>query len=137
VILVFLSPPKPPETLHSDTDSNNILVTVLTPRQLACQVGGSVKCDCGSTVARATRLIPRVSGTTLDGCVCFLGEFSITASTFALGQVLNFGSLVYIVDCYSELRPLQGAASVGNKPSMLPPPPGLLGANLEVLALQI
>jgi hypothetical protein len=31
VILVFLSPPEPPETLYSDTDSNNMLVMVSTP----------------------------------------------------------------------------------------------------------
>jgi hypothetical protein len=56
------------------------------------------------------------------------------ASAFALGQVLNFGSLVYIADCYGELHPLHGAALVGNEPSMLPPPLGLLGVDLEVQA---
>jgi hypothetical protein len=59
------------------------------------------------------------------------------AGTFTPGQVLNFGSLAYIADCYGELRPLHGAALVGNKRSVPPPPLGLLGANLEVLAYQI
>ena len=89
---------------------------VPTTQQLARQVGGSVKCDSGSTVAGATRLVTGASGTALDGGVCFPGEFSIVAGAFAPGQVLNFGSLAYVTDCYSELRPLHGAAPVGNKP---------------------
>ena len=85
VILAFLSPHEPSETLYSDTDSNNMLAVVLTPRQLARQEGGSVKCDSGSTMAGATRLITGASGTTPDSGVRFLGEFSIMAGTFALG----------------------------------------------------
>jgi len=48
VILVFLRPPEPPETPYTHTDSNNMLAAVSTLRQLARQVGGSVKCDSGS-----------------------------------------------------------------------------------------
>jgi hypothetical protein len=76
VILVFLSPPEPPETPYSDTDLNNMLAMVSTLRQLARQVGGSVKRDSGSTVAGATRLVARASGTAPDGGVHFPGEFS-------------------------------------------------------------
>jgi hypothetical protein len=73
-------------------------------------------------VARATRLVTEASGTALDGGVCFLGEFSVTAGAFALGQVLNFGRLAYIADYYGELRPLHRATSLGNEPSVSPPP---------------
>jgi hypothetical protein len=45
--------------------------------------------------------------------------------------------LAYVVDRHSELRPLHGAALVGNEPPASPPPPGLLGADLEVLTRQI
>jgi hypothetical protein len=85
VILVFLSPPEPPETPYSDTDSNNMHAAVSTPRQLARQIGGSVKCDCGSTVAEATRLVAGASGATLDGGIRFPGTISVTvgASTDA------------------------------------------------------
>jgi hypothetical protein len=61
-----------------------MFVMVLTPRQLACQVEDSIKCDSGSTMARATCLNTGASGTTLDGGVHF-PEFSITVSAFALG----------------------------------------------------
>jgi hypothetical protein len=85
----------------------------------------------------ATRLIAGASSTTPDGDVCFPDEFSIVVGAFALGQVLNFGRLAYIADSYDELHPLHGAALAGNEPSVPPPPPGLLGADLEVLARQI
>jgi hypothetical protein len=49
-------------------------------------------------VARATRLIVRASDATLDGCIRFPGKFFITTGGFALGQVLNFGSLAYVAD---------------------------------------
>jgi hypothetical protein len=137
VILVFLSPPEPPETSYSDTDLNNMLAVVSTPQQLARQVGGSVKCDSGSTVAEATRLIVRASGTTLDCGVCFPSESFIATSAYASSQVLRFGSLVYIADCHDELCLLHGAAPVGNEPSMSPPPSGPSRADLEVLAQQI
>jgi hypothetical protein len=75
-----------------------MLAVVLTPRQLVCQVGGSVKCDSGSTVARATCLIAEASGAALDGLVRFPSEFFITASAIAPGQVLNFWSLAFIAD---------------------------------------
>ena len=47
--------------------------------------GGSVKCDLGSMMVRATRLIAGASSTTLDGGVCFPGEFSMMAGAFASG----------------------------------------------------
>jgi len=52
---------------------------------MVCQVGGSIKCDLGSTMGEATCLIAGASGTALDGGVRFLGEFFITAGTFTLG----------------------------------------------------
>ena len=80
-----------------------MLDVVPTPRQQACQVGGSIKCDSGSTVTGATRLVTGASGIALDSGVCFPGEFSVMASAFTPGQVLNFGSLSNIAACYSEL----------------------------------
>ena len=62
-----------------------MLAVVLTPRQLVRQVGGSVKCDSGSMVAGATRLVARASGIAPDGGLRFPGEFSIMAGAFALG----------------------------------------------------
>jgi hypothetical protein len=77
-----------------------MLVAVSTPRQLVRQVGEHVKCDSGSTVAGATCLVTRASGAALDGGVRFPDEFFITADAFVTGQVLNFGSLAYVADCY-------------------------------------
>jgi hypothetical protein len=114
-----------------------MLAMVLTPQKLACLVGDNVKCDLGSTVARATRLVARASETTPDGDVRFPSEFFIIAGAFALGQVLNFGSLAYIADCYEELCPLNGATPVGNELQVSSPPLGLLGGDLKVLAQQI
>ena len=85
-------------------------------------------------VAKATHLVAEVSGTAPDGGVCFPDELSIVVGAFALGQVLNFGSLAYVAHCYGELHPLHGATSVGNKSTEPPPPQGYLGADLEVLA---
>jgi hypothetical protein len=85
-------------------------------------------------VAGATCLVIGASGTTLDGGVYFRSEFSVMASAFAPGQVLNFGSLSYVIDYYGELRPLHGAVPVGNELPASPPLPGPLGADLEVLA---
>ena len=85
-------------------------------------------------VARATRLIAGASGTTPDGSVRFLGEFSVTTGAFTLSQVLNFGSLAYITNFYGELHPLHGAIPVGNEPPTQPPLLGLLGTDIEVLA---
>jgi hypothetical protein len=62
-----------------------MLVTVLTPQQLVCQVGDIVKCDLGSKVAGATCLITEASGTALDDGVRFPGGFFIIAGAFALG----------------------------------------------------
>jgi hypothetical protein len=85
-------------------------------------------------VAGATRLVTGASGTAPDGGARFPNEFFVTAGAFALGQVLNFGSLAYVTDCYDELRPLHGVAPVVSEPPASPTPPGLLGAYLEVLA---
>ena len=85
-------------------------------------------------MAGATHLVVRASGTALDGGVRFPDEFFIMADAFALGQVLNFGSLTYVADCYGKLCPLHGATPVGNDPPTLPPLPGLLRSDLEVLA---
>ena len=85
VILVFLSPPEPLETYTLTPTRTTMLAMVLTPRQLVRQVGGSVKCDLGSMVAGATRLVAGASGTALDGGVCLPGEFSITGGAFTPG----------------------------------------------------
>ena len=58
-------------------------------------------------MARATCLITRASGAALDGGVRFLGEFFVMAGAFALGQVLNFGSLAYVADCYGVTRSIR------------------------------
>jgi hypothetical protein len=84
-------------------------------------------------VAGATCLVARASGATIDGGIRFLGEFFITANAFALGQVLNFGSVAYIPDYYGELCPLDGAALMSNELPTSPPLLGLLGANLAIL----
>ena len=133
VILVFLSQPEPSETPYYYTNSNNMLTLVSTLRQLARQVGGSVKCNSDSTVAGAMRLIAGASGTAPNGSVRFLDEFSVAVGAFALGQVLNFGSLAYVADRHNELCPLNGATLVGTKSTAPPPPSGPLGADLEVL----
>jgi hypothetical protein len=58
-------------------------------------------------------------------------------NAFASSQVLNFGSLAYVVDCYDELHPLKEAAPTGDEPLTPPSLLGLLGADLEVLAWHI
>ena len=73
-------------------------------------------------MAGATRLITRASSTAPDGGVRFPNEFFITASSFGPGQVLNFGTLAYVIDCYSELRSLNGAMPAGNELPAPPPP---------------
>ena len=88
-------------------------------------------------MAGATCLVAGASGTTPDGGVRFPDKFSVVAGTFAPSQVLSFGSLAYITDCYGEPRPLHEAAPTGNEPLVLPPSLELLGADLEVLAHQI
>ena len=85
-------------------------------------------------MAGATHLITGAIGTALDNGAHFPGEFSVTVGAFARGQVLNFGSLAYVADCYDELRPLHQATPMGNESTAKPPPPGLLGEDLEVLA---
>jgi len=88
-------------------------------------------------MARATCLIAGVGGTTSDGGVYFPSKLSIMADAFAPSQVLNFGTLAYVADCYNELHLLHGATLAGIEPPTSPPPPGPLRANLEVLAQQI
>ena len=66
-------------------------------------------------MAGATRLVTGASGATPDGGVRFPNEFSVAVGAFALGEVLNFGSLAYIADCYGELHPLHGATSLGQR----------------------
>jgi hypothetical protein len=85
-------------------------------------------------MAGATCLIAGASSATPDGGVCFLDEFFVTADAFALGQVLNFRSMTYFTDYYSELCPLNEATPARTESPALPPPPIFLGANLEVLA---
>ena len=88
-------------------------------------------------MARATCLIAGASSTAPDSGVPFPSLFFITASAYALGQVLNFGSLAYVIDCYGKLCPLNRVMLVDNELSTSPPPLGLLGADLKVLAQQI
>jgi hypothetical protein len=84
-----------------------MLVMVLTPRHLAHQVGGSVKCDSSSTIVGATHLITGASGATPDDGIRFPSEFSVAIDAHTLGQVLRFRSLAYIIDYHNELRLLQ------------------------------
>lgn len=114
-----------------------MLVAVLTPRQLARQVGERIKCDSYSTVAGATCLVTGASGAALDGGVRFPGEFSVMADAFATGQVINFGTMFYVADCYGDLNPLKEATPTGNEPPTPPSLPSLLGADLEVLTQHI
>ena len=69
-----------------------MLAAVLTPQQLVCQVGEHVKRESGSRVPRATCLITRAGGVTLDSGIRFPYEFFVTASAFTPGLVLNFWS---------------------------------------------
>ena len=85
-------------------------------------------------MARATCLIAGASSTAPDSGVCFPSEFFITTGAFTPGQVLNFGTLAYIADCYSELWLLDGAMPVSNEFPASPPLPGHLGADREGLA---
>ena len=85
-------------------------------------------------MAGATRLVTGTGGTALDGGVRFPGELFVMADAFAPSLVLNFGTLAYVADCYGELCPLHGATLAGNESLGSPPPLGLLGADLTVLA---
>ena len=121
---------------YSDTTRTIMLATVLTPRQLARQVGGSIKCDSSSMVVGATCLVARASSTTLDSGVHFPGK-SIIAGAFTLNLAFNIGNLGYVTDYYDKLCPLNGTMPAGNELPALPPPAGLLGVDLKVLAQQI
>jgi hypothetical protein len=87
-------------------------------------------------VARVTRLVAGAGGTAPNDGVLLLNEFT-TVGALAPRQVLNFGSLAYVADCYGELRSLEEATPVDNESLGLSSPPGLLRADLEVLARQI
>jgi hypothetical protein len=65
-------------------------------------------------VTGATHLVAGAGGVAPDGGVCLPGEFSITAGAFALGQVLDFGSLD-IANCYDELRLVKGIEPADNE----------------------
>ena len=88
-------------------------------------------------VARAIHLIIGASDIALDGGVRFSREFSVMVSAFAPGQVLNFGSLAYITDCYGELHLHHRAVMAGNEPPVSSPLLGPSRADLEVQAQQI
>ena len=63
-------------------------------------------------VSEATRLVTGAGGVTPKGNVCFSSE--VAAGAFVPSQLLNFGSLAYVVDCYGELcRPPQGDRAGG------------------------
>jgi hypothetical protein len=111
-----------------------MLIMVSSPRQLAHLAGECVKCDSGSTVVRATRLIAGGGCVAPDGGARLPGEFSVTTNAFALGRVLHFGSLAYVTDGYGKLHPLKEVVLVDNKFLVPSSSPGLLGADLEVLA---
>jgi hypothetical protein len=85
-------------------------------------------------MAKATYPVAGASGTILDDGVRFPSEFSVTADTFAPSEVLNFGTLAYIADCYGELCLLHGARPAGIEPPVSPPSLGPLRTYLEVLA---
>ena len=69
-------------------------------------VGERVECDFGSTVARAARLTAGTGNA---------DEVIIAVGAFVLGQVLNFGSLVYVIDCYGQIHPHMEAVLVDNE----------------------
>jgi len=71
-------------------------------------------------VAGATHHVTREGGAISNDGIRFPSELSVTTSDFALGQVLSFGSLDYVVDHQDDLCPLCGAALVGNVPPMFP-----------------
>jgi len=76
-----------------------MLATATSLRQLVREVGERVKCDHGSTVAGATRLVTGPGDAALEGDVRLPSEVSVAAGAFAHEQVLNFGSLAYVADC--------------------------------------
>ena len=71
------------EDPYSDTNSNNYACRGSNPTTGNMLGRGSVKSDLGSTVAGATRLVARASGTTLDGGIRFPGDFSVMTGAFA------------------------------------------------------
>lgn len=91
----------------------------------------SINCDQGSTVVKATRLTGGAGGATLDGGVLRVLRHSWRLQSRSGPQL--FGSLAYVADCYDELHLLKEAKPVDNESLALSPPPGLLGADLEVL----
>jgi hypothetical protein len=61
------------------------------------------------------------------------GATRLVTGAGGASQVLNFGSLAYVANCYGELHPLKEATSVDNESPALSPPLILLGADLKVL----
>jgi hypothetical protein len=66
-------------------------------------------------VVGVNHLVDVASDTALDDSVCLTGEFFVIVSTFAAGQILNFGSLAFATDYYSKLHPLKQAELVDNE----------------------
>jgi hypothetical protein len=62
-------------------------------------------CDHCSMVDRATCLIARATGVTLEGGMRFSSEIVVVADTFTPSQVLNFVSLEYVTDYNDEFHP--------------------------------
>ena len=96
--LVFLSA-EPPETHTPNVRRTTMLATTTSLRQLVREVGERVKCDHGSTVGEATRLITGAGNTAPEGGVRLPSKVSVAASAITHEQVLNLGSLAYVADC--------------------------------------
>jgi hypothetical protein len=71
-------------------------------------------------VAEATCLVTGAGGAALESSVCLPCDISIVVNAFTPGQVLNFGSLAYVADCYGELHLLKEAEPVGNESGVDP-----------------
>jgi hypothetical protein len=84
-----------------------------------------MKCDFGSTVVRVTHLVAGASSIAPEGGVRLPSEISVVHTTSVPSQVLNFGILAYITDCYGKLHLPKEAASWDDgllaSPSSQPP----------------
>jgi hypothetical protein len=94
-------------------------------------------CDYRSAVARTTHFGTGARDTVPEDGVCFSSKIVITSGSFALGQVLNFGSLDYVIDQSIEHHPLEETLLEDNESLASYHPLGLLGAILKVLGCQI
>lgn len=61
--------------------------------------------------------VARTCSVTMEGGVLFSSVVILASGAFALGQVLNFGSLAYVADYSGELHSLKETAPVENKSS--------------------